>query len=49
MSRDLNDLSPVVRPKVDQFLTACKTAGLDVLCTALVLRPKSGRCKCLGQ
>ena len=33
MSRDLNDLSPVVRPKVDAFLASCKAAALDVLVT----------------
>lgn len=33
MSRSLDDLSPIVRPKVDAFLTSCKTAGIEILVT----------------
>lgn len=33
MSRSLDDLSPVIRPKVDQFLYACKAAGIDIIVT----------------
>lgn len=33
MSRNLDDLTPDVRPLVDAFLASCKDAGLDVLVT----------------
>jgi peptidoglycan L-alanyl-D-glutamate endopeptidase CwlK len=32
-SRSLDDLHPEIRPMVDDFLTACSAAGLDVLVT----------------
>lgn len=32
-SRSLDDLDPRVRPLVDSFLSACTTAGLDILVT----------------
>lgn len=32
-SRSLDDLRPEVRPRVDDFLAACKTAGIDILVT----------------
>lgn len=32
-SRSLNDLRPEIRPKVDAFLDACTTAGIDLLVT----------------
>ena len=34
MSRSLDDLSPLVRPKVDAFLASVKAAGLDIIVTA---------------
>jgi peptidoglycan LD-endopeptidase CwlK len=33
MSRSLDDLSPLVRPQVDEFLHACAMAGLQILVT----------------
>ena len=33
MSRSLDDLSPLIRGKVDEFLSACKAAGVDILVT----------------
>lgn len=34
MSRNLDDLAPAIRPKVDQFLASCRAAGIDVLVTS---------------
>lgn len=33
MSRSLDDLSPIIRPKVDVFLASVKAAGIDLLVT----------------
>ena len=33
-SRDLNDLLPVVKDKVDTFLQSCKDAGIDLIVTS---------------
>lgn len=33
-SRDINDLHPVVKPKVEAFLQSCKDAGIDLLVTS---------------
>lgn len=33
MSRSLDDLDPLIRGKVDAFLTSCKDAGIDLLVT----------------
>lgn len=33
-SRDLNDLLPVVKEKVEAFITACKDAGIDLIVTS---------------
>ena len=33
-SRDLNDLLPVVKDKVDAFLQSCKDSGIDLIVTS---------------
>jgi len=33
-SRDLNDLLPQVKAKVEAFIAACKAAGIDILVTS---------------
>ena len=33
-SRDLNDLLPVVKEKVEAFIAACKDAGIDLIITS---------------
>ena len=33
-SRDLNDLLPVVKDKVDTFLQSCKDSGIDLIVTS---------------